>query len=220
MRGISKKGTISDGDLTVIAVADREGRRFILASFHGDTDGLATPLALSAVHAVTASREGHTLLFGLDANCYERHTVGKQLGATEFADGFASLGYTSCWGDVPPVDNYTTYNARTFLQPQLQKASKFNEKAKKGDRNPKDYILFPKGSFSVTEASKDNTGSRSYTEDMVFPTLSFPSDHGLIACTLQPERADEATSWLHRSAAIALGVAVLASLAYYANAHR
>ena len=27
---------------------------------------------------------------------------------------------------------------------------------------------------------KDNTGRRTYVEDMVFPTLKFPSDHGLV----------------------------------------
>ena len=69
-----------------------------------------------------------------------------------FGTLFAELGYTSCWGDVPPVNNYTTYNARTFLQPQLQKASKFAERAKKGDVNPKNFILFPKGAFSVSLA--------------------------------------------------------------------
>lgn len=37
----------------------------------------------------------------------------------------------------------------------------------------------------MLRASKDNTGERRYVEQMVFPTLKFPSDHGLIAATLK-----------------------------------
>ena len=38
-----------------------------------------------------------------------------------------------CWGDAPDPTKHTTYNARTFLQPQLQKAARSTEKASKGD---------------------------------------------------------------------------------------
>ena len=34
-------------------------------------------------------------------------------------------------------------------------------------------------------AWQDNTGKRRYIEDMVFPTLQFPSDHGIVATTLK-----------------------------------
>ena len=44
------------------------GDKYIFASFHGDTDGLATPPVLRAVHAVATMRPSHTLVFGLDAN--------------------------------------------------------------------------------------------------------------------------------------------------------
>ena len=36
-------------------------------------------------------------------------------------------------------------------QPQLQKAARSTEKASKGDKNPKDFILFPKARFSVDD---------------------------------------------------------------------
>jgi hypothetical protein len=32
---------------------------------------------------------------------------------------------------------------------------------------------------------KDNTGKKKYTEGMVFPTLAFPSDHGILGATLE-----------------------------------
>ena len=104
-----------------------------------------------------------------------------------FAARYMAKGYTSCWGDEPPPTNYTTFNARTFLQPQLQKAARAAEKATKGDRNPKDFILFSR-EWAATAASRDNTGKREYTEGMVFPTLDFPSDHGIVAATLAPAR--------------------------------
>ena len=97
------------------------------------------------------------LVFGLDANTYEKGSKKLQ-GVTEFGKDFVSKGYSSCWGDAPDPTNHTTFNARTFLQPQLQKAAKSTEKASKGDKNPKDFILFPKASFSLDEALKDNTG--------------------------------------------------------------
>ena len=114
---------------------------------------------------------------------YAKGSASKQ-GVLEWAQDFVSKGYSSCWGDHPDPANHTTFNARTFLQAQLQKAARANEKVSKGDKNPKDFILFPASAFSVQATTKDNTGERRYVEDMVFPTLRFPSDHGLVATTL------------------------------------
>ena len=50
----------------------------------------------------------------------------------------------------------------------------------KGDKNAKDFILFFRDDYRVLRTEKDNTGRRTYIEGMVFPTLSFPSDHGTI----------------------------------------
>ena len=55
----------------------------------------------------------------------------------------------------------------------------------KGDKNPKDWILFYKADFQVLHTSKDNTGDKKYVENMVFPTLSFPSDHGVTSTVLR-----------------------------------
>ena len=55
----------------------------------------------------------------------------------EFAASFRAKGYSSCWGDVPNARSATTFNARTYLQAQLQKAARSDEKETKGDKNPK-----------------------------------------------------------------------------------
>ena len=139
---------------------------------------------LAAVHALAQRMPSHRLVFGLDANTYANTDgTGSKQGVVEFGQDFVSKGYSSCWGDAPDPSNHTTFNARTFLQPQLQKAAKSTEKASKGDKNPKDFVLFPKASFSLDEALKDNTGKRTYLEGQIFPSLAFPSDHGVVACT-------------------------------------
>lgn len=162
----------------------RPRRRYLLASFHGDTNGLATKPVLAAVDQMAHTMPDRTLIFGLDANTYEADVPGKLQNVLDWAVDYNSKGYTSCWGDTPNPKNHTTYNARTYLQAQLQKAAKQSETAIKGDKNPKDFILFPKGTFKVMRTDKDNTGERRYVEDMVFPTLQFPSDHGVLSTTL------------------------------------
>lgn len=96
----------------------------MLASFHGDTNGLATIPVVKAVEAVAKSKDDARLLFGLDANTYHKGQAGKAQDVMEFAEAYLAMGLTSCWGDQPDPTNFTTYNARTFLQPQLNKVSR------------------------------------------------------------------------------------------------
>jgi hypothetical protein len=55
----------------------------------------------------------------------------------------------SCYGPTPNPKNYTTFHARTYLQPQLNKAITYAEKDVKGDKNPKDFIVFFAKDFVV-----------------------------------------------------------------------
>jgi hypothetical protein len=145
------------------------------------------PVLDAVVKAMSSDKSlaGHQLIFGMDANTYEHAKPGKQQDVLDFGLNYVSHGLTSCWGDVPTPSNYTTFNARTYLQPQLNKACKSDEKRKNGDVNPKDFILFDKSSFSVVHTWKDNTGRKEYVEDMAFPTLEFPSDHGILATIIE-----------------------------------
>jgi hypothetical protein len=174
------------GDLFAICVTDlADGQKYLLASFHGDTNGLATKPVLSAVHSYSATKlKDHKLLFGMDANTYEVSSPDLQ-GVTDFAAFYTSLHLNSCYGPHPNPKNYTTFHARTHLQPQLNKAVAFNDRDKKGDKNPKDFIIFFASDFKVIHTHKDNTGKRKYIENMVFPTLSFPSDHGITSTVLE-----------------------------------
>ena len=180
---------IAKGDILAITVTDRDGIPMVVTSFHGDTNGLATKPVLSAIVKAMQSDSAlvtHKLVFGLDANTYEKAKPGKQQDVLEWGEHYVSYGLTSCWGDVPNPTNYTTFNSRTYLQTQLNKACKKSDKRANGDVNPKDFILFGKGDFKVAHTWKDNTGEKKYIEDMAFPTLNFPSDHGISTTILDP----------------------------------
>lgn len=181
---------IAPGDLLVICAAGAGSlaeRKYLLASFHGDTNGLASVPVLRAVHALAELMPDHILLFGLDANTYLRGKPGKVQPLADFAAAYTALGYASCWGAAPDASHYTTFCARTFLQPQLQKACGPDELAAKGDRNPKDFILFPAAALALKHVERDNTGTGKFVEDQVIPTLTFPSDHMLVTATLEPK---------------------------------
>lgn len=180
---------VAKGDILAITATDRDGIPMVVASFHGDTNGLATKPVLSALVKAMSSDSAlitHKLVFGLDANTYEKAKPGKQQDVLEWGEHYVSYDLTSCWGDVPNPTNYTTFNSRTYLQTQLNKACKKSDKRANGDVNPKDFILFGKKDFKVVQTWKDNTGEKKYIEDMAFPTLSFPSDHGISTTILDP----------------------------------
>jgi len=179
---------VSGGDINAITADDVDGMSYVIVSFHGDTNGLATiPVNDAIVKTMKddPALANHNLIFGLDANTYENAIPKKQQDVMEWGKSYTGHGLTSCWGDVPRKDNYSTYNSRTFLQPQLNKACKSTEKREKGDVNPKDFILFEQGKFKVVKTWKDNTGNKVYVEDQPFPTLTFPSDHGVLATILE-----------------------------------
>jgi hypothetical protein len=87
---------------------------------------------------------------------------------------------------------YTTFNARTYLQPQLNKAVSYEERFTNVnvDRNPKDFVLFST-SLELVSTSRDNTaktssssGEPKYDNEKMFPTLKFPSDHAITKVVL------------------------------------
>jgi len=181
------------GDLCAIAIKGIDGSRYLLASFHGDTNGLATVPVLSALNeAFTKSYPDHIVIFGLDANTHKSNSANCQ-GVADFHEKFTEMGFASCWGDMPGVHTWTTRNARTYLQPQLQKAVGISDAARKGEVNLKDWIIFYATQLKPTESARDNTGNREFAESMVFPTLKFPSDHAIVSTLLertQPECAE------------------------------
>ena len=90
---------------------------------------------LEAVNSLaTGALSGHVLVFGLDANVHEPPCKGsKAKDYREWEAAVKSLGLATNWGTpIDPSKARTTYNARTYLQPQLQKAVKYSEFTKVG----------------------------------------------------------------------------------------
>ncbi len=74
------------GDLLAARVRRKDtGANLLVASFHGDTAGLATPAVLGAV-AAHAAIDNAPLIFGLDANTYAHAKAGKQLPVADFLE--------------------------------------------------------------------------------------------------------------------------------------
>lgn len=190
---------LSPGDLYAAIVPaashDADQAPFLIASFHGDTDGLMTLPVLEAVYAARESRGDPKprLIFAMDANAYCKGVEGKKLGAAELLKACNARGLNDCWSGnaaAAPQECCTTFNARTYLQPQLNKAV---SRGKAGsdpntDRNPKDYIIFDISQYSSDGVpERDNTGTRGvFDKDSPFPTLHFPSDHAVLAARIRP----------------------------------
>ena len=156
---------LEGGDLFVISVTRiSDGTKFLLASFHGDTNGLATvPVVKAVQHYLISVVPDHKLLFGMDANTYASPSKDQQ-GVVAFSEFYRNIKLNSCYGPTPNPLNFTTFHARTFLQTQLNKAITLEEKDIKGDKNPKDFIIFFNSDFKVLSTNKDNTGDRRYIE--------------------------------------------------------
>ena len=208
-------GEVADGDLVAVIAADKTGVNFLVASFHGDTEGLQSIPVLEAVHAAVQARnvsgdgaveakgaaQETKLIFGLDANVYQEPPGKKpHLHYVDWLESCASLGMATNFGALgsafDPVACRTTMNARTFCQPQLQKAVRLSE-FDKGDCNPKDYVLFYADQFEGVQTSIDKTGDGGFAPGEVppdggpvhtpLPSLVWPSDHGAPYDYPQPE---------------------------------
>ena len=186
------KSPAAPGDVAAFETS-LAGKPFLLASFHGDTNGLATAPVLDALDAYKRKEsDDAVLLFGLDANVYGAEAEGKYF-VGDFAAHFGGLGLSDVYGRNPDPKTYTTFNARTYLQPQLNKAVKPEDKFTSPlvDRNPKDHILFyEKDAKLAAPPTRDNTGRGFYDNDIMFPTLTFPSDHAITKAAVALVAAD------------------------------
>mmetsp|Transcript_36321 Transcript_36321/g.58576 ORF Transcript_36321/g.58576 Transcript_36321/m.58576 type:complete len:859 (+) Transcript_36321:178-2754(+) len=190
---------IAAGDLCAMTMQGLDGKRYFLASFHGDTNGMASLPVLRALNeAISTYYPDHVLICGMDANTHKKHSDSTQ-GFQNFHESFMDMGMVSCWGLSPSLSTWTTRNARTYLQPQLQKAVGIADVASKGDTNLKDWIVFHSGLMEASQEQRDNTGERHFREDMVFPTLNFPSDHAIVSVLCTRIDADLAPSCNHNT---------------------
>ena len=71
---------IVPGDLCALTLQGADGKRYLLASFHGDTNGRASLPVLKALNeAVKCFYHDHILLCGIDANTHKTHSESTQV---------------------------------------------------------------------------------------------------------------------------------------------
>ena len=101
------KAPVVKGDMFAMTAQDSmTGEHMLFASFHGDTNGLAT---IPVVKAVTkfvqqALPSDHKLIFGLDANTYGTPDEDQQ-GVVAFGEFLGTLPrkLNSCYGQSLPA---------------------------------------------------------------------------------------------------------------------
>ena len=132
---------VERGDLCAVEVAASDGgAKYLLASFHGDSAGRSTAPALAALDALHADVfPGHILVVGLDANT---SAAAGRLGHDDMSALLAGRGLASCWSGRNLAELWTTFSARTSLQPQLHKAVGPGRVLDPCHRQLKDWILF------------------------------------------------------------------------------
>ena len=110
---------------------------FVVGSFHGDTPGLLTIPMIDAVAKLATNEYPECqLVIGLDANCYKKKK-DKHLFVDDLSKCLEQHALCSCFGSPINKDVVTTCMARTFLQPQTNKANLAATRTMNGDVNPK-----------------------------------------------------------------------------------
>ena len=134
---------VEKGDLCVFQALSHDGRPFLLASFHGDSGGRATCPVVSAIHRLAQEHyQEHTIILGLDANTAARRSKDAALDVAEFLSFLSARGLSSCWTGRPLDGVWTTFSARTHLQPQLHKAVSHARVLESANTQLKDWIVF------------------------------------------------------------------------------
>mmetsp|Transcript_73693 Transcript_73693/g.196058 ORF Transcript_73693/g.196058 Transcript_73693/m.196058 type:complete len:552 (-) Transcript_73693:622-2277(-) len=183
--GQLKTRCVEAGDLCVFKVNFRS-TKFVLASFHGDSNGRSTGPVLAALDRLAKERyPDHVLIFGLDANPpSDPSGLDGPDGRWEMEGLLAGAGMSSCWAGQDLRDVWTTFSARTYLQPQLHKAVPLSRVMDPAHRRLKDWILFYGAQVAVQDPTTlDNTGHGKF-EARVMPSRGFPSDHALVSASL------------------------------------
>lgn len=179
------------GDLIAVTCQTLDEQDMVVASFHGDSNGKATPLVVKSLTTYVQEHHANSkYLFGIDANSTCR-SDNEKLQVPEFLSLCEQLNLKTNWGESVKVGNeaYTSFIGRSFLQPQLQKGIKYDDLVHKGDRDLKDYILYKPSQLDQIKYWKDCSGGGTWIENSVMPTYNFPSDHAILAMSLMDKQA-------------------------------
>jgi len=185
--------TFPPSDLFAITATGPDAKQYLIASFHGASEGTTSGEVLKLLHQKKEALETEApgrdvvVIAGMDANTKQ----GDQVRG--FYDECEQNGLASCFSDKKDdvMLTLTTKKVRTMLNPQLQKAVWKKDRETKSDINPKDHVIFDKTALTLTSVDRHNQADiegffpdATYDSVGFFPTADFPSDHALIVATL------------------------------------
>ena len=131
IQSILEGAWVTAGDLFVMSIEDRTGVKWLLASFHGDSNGLSTQPVMTAVNeAARTVYKDHIFLMGLDANTQSVVRDRFHKGVEGFCRFLREHDMVSLWDVSQGSLMKTSCSTRTFLQPQLNKAVPFAKRSK------------------------------------------------------------------------------------------
>jgi hypothetical protein len=162
---------IGPGDLVLIRARHvMSGRKFLIASFHGDANGLSTIPFLRDLRQEV--RDEDIVIIGSDTNAhYDSGDEGSKLKYSTFESFVSSYSWEIVNKGYP-----TTRSCRTFFQAQAHKGHHAEDIQFASD--PKDNIIF-----------RDLTLVDSHiifgeSESAPIPNKQVPSDHAIVLATL------------------------------------
>jgi hypothetical protein len=178
---------LEPGDLLAVSIEDTRGDKWLLVSFHGDSNGLSThPTLLGCHQAHLDAFQNHRLLAGIDANTRSHGHDRFHRGVADLRRLLADKCMVSVWDDVDDPFIKTTCSARTSLQTQLHKAVAHHHRFSAATVSLKDWILtYAAHVETISPPLRDNTGAREYVDAQVLPTTDFPSDHAIVSATIR-----------------------------------
>lgn len=174
--------------LVAAEIVAMDGNQFIIASGHADSDGHSTAQMMEALREKVPALT--TVIVGIDANVFST-TKAKptQLSWSRFQTLCREGGWVNTWECHGAFcdTNYTTHNARTFVQPQFHKAVAPAQIQTHGNQHPKDHFLLFGDTEWNTSTKKFNChkkGRLSWHSLAVFPNEHYPCDHALVQLEL------------------------------------
>ena len=190
---------VAPGDLVVYSIEDVEDNRWLMASFHGDSNGLSTQPFMEVLDQFARKQfSDHFLIVGLDANTHSETPDIYYHSIRSFVAFITDHGMQSSWGPTPDASLHTTCSARTFLQTQFNKAVSYEERLSK--KSLKDWIVVYKHQVNqFSNMRRDNTGSKHFVDGLVLPSLQFPSDHAMVSATVEFQPIDKRTDSLNQN---------------------
>jgi hypothetical protein len=115
---------LAAGDLFTTSVRDAAGTPWLLASFHGDSNGLSTQPVLAGLHrACRALFPAHRLLAGIDANTSSHPHDRFHQGVDGFRRFLAAHGMVSSWDEELARDPFVKTTPAPASRPSSARPS-------------------------------------------------------------------------------------------------